>query len=161
VKNTYITSNKQKLDTLFNHIADLRKLNNPQLEAQWATYLTIRLSGFLETSIRHIFLSYCDQKAHPKIIKYIGGSLEASRSQNMKPDVILNLAGSFNKQWKEKLDLYLVDDGRKEAIESIINIRNSAAHGGASSITYSSVKEYYEKIWDVIIYLDNQCSNDT
>lgn len=157
MKNRNISASKQRLDVLFAYIRDLRTLNNSQLEAQWATYLCIRISGLLETSIRSIYVSYCDNKAHPNVTRYIGNSFEINRSQNMKPDTILSLAGSFSQEWRTDLEAYILDDGRKEAIESVINIRNSAAHGGTLSITYNNAKQYYEKIWSVIEFIDAQC----
>ena len=157
--NQNIIANKQKLDDLFDQMRELRKLSNNQIESQWATYLCIRISGLLETSIRSIYSSYCENKrTHPNIARYIGYSLDSSRSQNMKPETILNLANSFNPVWRGEIENYLADLGRKEAIESVINIRNSAAHGGNTTITFHNAKEYYEKIWQVIQFINTQCT---
>jgi hypothetical protein len=159
MKNRSILTNKQKLDNLFEFIKDIRELRNLELESQWATYLCIRVSGLLETSVRTIFRAYCGDKAHPYISRYIGYTFEANRAQSMKPETILGLVGSFNINWRDDLENYLAVDGRKEAIESVINIRNSASHGGSSSVSYVNVKQYYEKIWDIIQFIDLQCQN--
>jgi len=152
-----ISASKNKLDDLFTYIKELRKLNNFELESQWATYLCIRVSGFLETSIRSIYIEYCSDKSHPNISKYVASNLESNRSQNMKPENILSLAMAFNEDWKRKLEIYMSEDGRKEAIESVINIRNSAAHGGNMSVSYARVDDYYEKIWEVIQFIIELC----
>jgi hypothetical protein len=152
-----ILASRRKLDDLFDYIKELRKLNNFELEAQWATYLCIRVSGFLETSIRAIYIEYCSNKSHPNISKYVAANLESNRSQNMRPENILSLALSFNEDWKRKLETYILEDGRKEAIESVINIRNSAAHGGTMSVSYVNVNNYYKKILDVIEFITELC----
>jgi hypothetical protein len=158
MKRSYIVANKQKLDTLFDHIKVLRSLQNFEIESQWATYLCIRVSGLLETSLRSLYLGYCDDKAHPYITKYVSYSLEGNRSQNMNPEKILLLVGAFNQKWRDELEMYMSENGRKEAIESVINVRNSAAHGGTQAVTYNNVKDYYTKIWEVIQFIEAQCS---
>jgi hypothetical protein len=157
MKNRSVYSNKQKLDSLFEHMKVISTLNNAQIESQWATYLCIRVSGLLETSIQSIYTSYCENKAHPNIIKYVLSVFKARRSQNMKPETLLNLAGAFNEHWRIELESYLLEEGRKDAIESIVNLRNNAAHGGTQSTTYSYAKDYYKKVWEVIVFIDNQC----
>jgi len=157
MKNRSVTTNKQKLDQLFKDVDALRQLNDQRIEAQWATYLCIRVSGFLETSLQSIYLEYCQDKAHPNLVRYIGGSFNGSRSHNMKQEKILALAGAFSKEWRSELEKYIMDDGRKAAIDSIINLRNKAAHGDVQTITYHRIREYYDKIWDVIQFIDTQC----
>lgn len=159
MKTQYIISNKHKLDDLFEQFNELRTLNNAQIESQWAVYLCIRVSGLLETCIRSIYISYCEGKAHANISKYVGHSFDGNRSQNMKPDNILKLAGAFSLEWRDELENFISDEGRKEALESVINIRNTAAHGGTTSISYNNVKGYYKKIWEIIEFIDQQCKN--
>lgn len=157
MKNQQVTTNKQKLDTLFDHFKELSKLNNSQIDSQWSIYLCIRVSGFLETSLNSIYIAYCQDKAHSNISKYIQYSFEGKRSQNMKPEVILQLAGAFSPTWRSELEQYL-DDERRAALESVVNIRNSAAHGGTMSVSYNNIKDYYKKIWEVIQFIDQQVS---
>ena len=157
MRNQRVVTHKKKLDALFDYIKELRGLNNLQIESQWAIYLCIRVSGFLEVSIRSIYVNYCQDKSHPNITRYIGDSFQGRRSQNMKPKNILDIAGSFNPEWENELSNYISNCGRKEAIESVINIRNSASHGGDQGVTYTNAKDYYEKIWDVIKFIEAQC----
>ena len=157
MNNHTITTNRQKLDALFDSIEIIRSLNSPQIEAQWAVYLCIRLSGLLETSVRSIYVSYCEGKSHPNIARHIGNNLNGSRSKNMNPENILSLVGSFNSEWRVKLDEFISENGRKDAIESVINIRNNVSHGGNQVVTYSRAKEYYGKIWETIEFMEMQC----
>lgn len=148
---------KQQLDHLFNYIENIQTLKLGELEAQWALYLCIRVSGLLETSVRDIFIHYCEGKAHPHIIRYVNTIINNSRSQNMKAEVIIKLAGSFSDQWRKDLQEFLENEGRKEAVDSVINIRNTASHGGKATITYRVIKGYYASIWEVIEFIENQC----
>jgi hypothetical protein len=123
--NLDIIREKSKLDALFDNIKDLRKLNNYQIEAQWAVYLCIRVSGLLEASIRSIYVSYCEDKSHPHVAKYIAASFKSSRSKNMDPDTLLQLAGSFNPAWRIDLENFILENGRKEAIESVVSLSST------------------------------------
>lgn len=51
------------------------------------------------------------------------------------------------------------ENGRKEAINSIMAHRNQIAHGKGNNVnvTMSQMKDYIEKAVEVIIYIEKQC----
>jgi hypothetical protein len=56
----------------------------------------------------------------------------------------------------KRIGCFLEDDGRKEALNQVVTTRNSIAHGGDGSITYSTIKRYYAKILEIIEFIEQQ-----
>ncbi len=48
-------------------------------------------------------------------------------------------------------------DELKDAIDSIVSLRNRIAHGESVGITYIRILEYYQRANRVIDFLINQC----
>ena len=57
------------------------------------------------------------------------------------------------------MEEFLNSDGeiRKNAIDSIMNVRNQIAHGGTTGITVHRVREYLERSVEVIEFIEDQC----
>ncbi|GEM_PF-6904316 len=77
----------------------------------------------------------------------------------MKQEDLLQLMGSFNSQWHQTLKDFLAIDGRGDALNSIVNLRNSIAHGGTLSSSLVNVREYYGKIVAIIDYIEDNFTN--
>ena len=58
---------------------------------------------------------------------------------------------------RDRLDLVLVDEF-KDAVDSIVSLRNAIAHGGAAGITYSRIKGYYALVQRVIDEIADLCA---
>jgi hypothetical protein len=52
--------------------------------------------------------------------------------------------------------MFLVDE-RKDAVDSVVSLRNSIAHGQSVGITYIRVLRYYEQIQKVIDHVADLC----
>jgi len=52
--------------------------------------------------------------------------------------------------------MYIDQDGRKEAINSIIKNRHHIAHGRDSNVTVGTVRGYFDKIIEVIEFIEDQ-----
>jgi hypothetical protein len=154
MKNREISSNKQKLDYLFEKVTAFS--GDTYLQSHWARYLCISVSGFLETSVRIIYREYAKKsKAPPEVANFVEEKLKNFQNPNM--DKILQLTGGFSKEWASELRLQ-TDGELKAAVESISNNRNQIAHGGSVAISYSHIKSYYERAIKVIELIENQCS---
>lgn len=134
---------KQKLDYIF----DLsRKLPDEPMEirSHWARYLCIQLSGFLEISVRIILTQYIVANSSPKIQRYVLGKIKGF--QNPKSARILELVGSFDKSWRERLERGDLERSRQD-IDSLVTNRNQIAHGDDTpGLRLSRVQEWYPNI---------------
>lgn len=155
MKNIEVQRAKQKLDNLFGKIGKLPP-DDLELQAHWARYLCILVSGFLENSVRAIYAEYAKKVASPNVANFVGRKLEDL--QNPKMEKILQLTGAFSLEWESKLRKD-TEGELKDAIDSIVNNRNNISHGQDVGITYTRIKDYYEKAIKVINMIENQCNN--
>jgi hypothetical protein len=147
-----VTSSKQRLDDLFKKISALPA--DGELLAHWARYLCVLVSGFIDTSVSEIYIEYASKQASPSIRNYVESRLLSLQNLNMQK--IISLAGIFNSTWAEELT-QSTNGERKDAIDSILNNRNKIAHGKYSGITYTSIRDWYDKAVEVIELIDKQC----
>lgn len=112
---------------------------NEDVRDHLSRYLCILVSGYLETSIREMLLSYTDGKCHPRIRNFVEDKLKYF--QNPRSDRIEALLRSF--------DINFVESAKREiqredieAIDSIIARRNQIAHGSPAGISLGTLKDY-------------------
>lgn len=155
MKNNEVIRAKQKLDKVFAKIDQLPK-EDIELQAHWAKYLCILVSGFLENSVRSIYSEYAKKVSKStKLTNFVESKLKDL--QNPKMEKILQLTGSFSREWQSNLEK-ATEGELKDAINSIVANRNNIAHGEDSRITYARIKDYYEKAIKVINMIENQCN---
>jgi hypothetical protein len=130
----------QELDALFT-----RARAQPDLEVQsdYARFLVIRICGLVEQVITEIVLAYSQSHAHPAIVSHVDWRMNGF--QNPKFDRILRLAESFQPAWKSVLKANVTIEER-EALGSIVDQRNSIAHGQQSTMSLGQVGQYYAQI---------------
>jgi RiboL-PSP-HEPN len=153
MKNEDVFRYKQQLDDLFIKISILPE--DSEIRSHWARYLCIRVSGFLEVSVRSIYSQYAKDKSAPFVANYIEKQL--SNFQNPNMEKILNIVRSFNPLWAESLGRS-VEGEIKDAIDSIVAVRHKVAHGDNVGITYVKIKKYYEITIKLVELLEKQCN---
>lgn len=73
----------------------------------------------------------------------------------MKAEKIVVIVGYFDSKWASDVSSFMNDEGRKEAINSIVAQRHLIAHGKDSTMSFVSLKGYYKKLIEVFDYLLN------
>jgi hypothetical protein len=124
-------------------------IEEDQLEARadFARYLCVLLSGFLEKAIAELLLEHARQRSSDNVQRYVGVSLQ--RFQNPSVGNIVSLFERFNEDWKDDLKDFLVDE-RAAAIGSVVKERHRIAHGESSDISYVRIDRYREQV-DLVI----------
>lgn len=140
---------RDRLNSAFERIESIDE-DALEARADFAKYLCVRVSGFLETSISRILMEYAGVQAGPKVARYISRDLE--RFQNAKKDKILTLFGQFDDAWRANLETYLVDE-KSDAIGTIVANRHKIAHGEDSTLTYVRVKEHWAVVQQVVDHI--------
>ncbi len=143
---------KQRLDNLFKQISAFSE--NIELQSQWARYLCVLTSGFLETSICAIYNRLAGQSASPYVANFVKSQLGGF--QNPKMGKILELTGAFNPQWANELET-ATEGELKDAVDSIVANKNHIAHGRDVGITYTRIKNYYEEAIKVVDLIEKLC----
>lgn len=127
------------------------------LQGHWGRYTCILVAGFLENSLQIIYSDFASQSSSEQVARYVSARLRGVRNPNAAR--FAQVAGQFNPGWQEELEEFLSGDGeiRKNAIDSIMSVRNQIAHGGTTGITVQRVREYLERSVEVIEFIEDQC----
>lgn len=144
---------KQRLDNLFGQISVFS--GNPELQSQWARYLCVLVSGFLEISICAIYGEFARRTASPYVANFV--KYELGSFQNPKMGKILDLTRAFNPQWANQLEA-ATEGELKDAVDSVVANKNQIAHGRDVGITYARIKGYYEDVIQVVNLIEGMCS---
>jgi len=141
-----IERSRSRLNATFQRIDSIQE---DQLEARadFARYLCVLLSGFLEKAIAELLLHHIRQHSGVAIQRYMRIALE--RFQNPSVGRITFLFEKFSQEWGDDLRAFLVDE-RAAAIGSVVKERNRIAHGENSDISYVRVERYRQQI-DVVV----------
>lgn len=111
-----------------------------ELQSDFARYLCVLVSGFLENAITALILDFAQRRSSIEISAFVQDKLDYWTSPNTKK--ISSLLGSFSADWRAQAEEFLVDE-RKAAVNSLVALRHKIAHGESVSTSLSQVKEYY------------------
>ena len=156
MNNREVARQKQRLDSLFQSTQGASS-NDLTLQSHWARYLCILVAGFLENALKEIYSEYIKSKASKPIVDYAVHHLMSL--QNPKAQRFLDLAGSFQREWRKELEEFISEKGRKDAIDSIMKNRHEIAHGKDTGITIARIKTYFDLSIEVVEFIESQCQN--
>lgn len=126
-----------------------------EMQSHWAKYLCVLVAGFIENALAELYGDFCRRAASPSVANFAVRTLR--RIQNPKTKAFLDLSAAFSRSWAEPLEAFIEEDGRKEAINSIMANRHLIAHGKDSNITVARVSEYFRKATAVLDFIEQQC----
>lgn len=107
-----------------------------ELQSDMARYLCVLVSGYIEQAIIELLMEHTRQRAHPSVLKHVEQRLR--RFANPKVQRIYDLVGSFDGDWRANLESFIVDE-RRDALNSVVDLKNTIAHGQSVNVTLSRV----------------------
>lgn len=137
---TLVVQKRQRLEKLYARIA---KVEDPELRADLARYACVRLSGWMEASIRHILSEHIAQRtASPTVQRYTTRSLRGFMTPST--DQVVPLLSTFDPTWETQLTSFLdKEDEVRAAVNSVVGMRHPIAHGGDNmGISYEILLGY-------------------
>lgn len=143
---------KQKLEATFKRASSL---SDAELLSDFARYLCVLVSGFLEQSVIELTLEHVRSHSHGSVLRHVDSRLRQWRTPNSKR--IIDLLGSFETAWRTDLEAYLVDE-YKAAVDSVVDLRNAIAHGRFAGITMATVHDYYTRVNKVVDHIADLCT---
>jgi hypothetical protein len=155
--NRELTRQLQRLQDLIKKANDACD-SNIELQAHWARYICVLCAGFLENAIKEVYTDFSHKKVSQPLANFVVSKLSPIR--NPKAQIFLDIAVAFNTTWRDELEVYLNDDGRGDAIDSIMVNRHLIAHGKHqnSNISLARIEEYLVKAVKVIDFIEQQCA---
>jgi hypothetical protein len=155
IRNQEISRQLQRLNSLIQR-TESASSGDIEIQAHWAKYLCVLCAGMLENALKEIYADFVKNAASEPVANYVVAVLQ--RIQNPKTNRFIETARSFKPTWGDSLTQFVDQNGRREAIDSIMNNRNQIAHGQSSGITLSRVKAYLKLAVEVLEYIENQCN---
>lgn len=152
--NRELTRQLQKLRALAKKAGD-SSLEDLELLAHWARYLCVLVAGFVENSLEGVLSEFVTASSSRTVARFANSRL--ANIQNPKAQRFIDVVGAFDSSWREELETFLAENGRKDAIDSIMSNRHLIAHGGNSGITLARVNQYLDKCVEVIDFIEGQC----
>jgi hypothetical protein len=147
-----IERQKQRLDATFMRATNLGA--DPELLSDFARYLCVLVSGFLEQATIEIALEHVRNQSAPSIQRFAERRIRSYT--NMNTERIVQLFGSFDADWQKDLEDNIVDE-YKAAIDSVVDLRHTVAHGGYAGITMTRVQNYYDRVKQVVEHVADLC----
>ena len=136
---------RTRLDAAFVRAPDAS--SDPELQSDFAKYLCVLVSGYLESALCAVLLSYSQQRSSPEVVSFVERQL--GPWTNPKSEKIIDLFGAFNQDWREDLTKFLVDQ-RKDGVNSLVALRHKIAHGESVGTSLSQIKSHYRVVNEVV-----------
>lgn len=121
-----------------------------EFQSDYAKYLCVLVSGFLENAIAALLLDYVERRSSPEVLSYVERQLDYWTNPNIEK--VVALLGAFNVEWRAKATDYLVD-ARKESVNSLVALRHKIAHGESVGTSLYQVRVHYKIIVEVLDFL--------
>ncbi len=151
MKNVRVVSHKQKLDSVFDKVNDLK--NDPELTAHLSRYLCVLVSGFVEASVRTLIADYATKRSAPEVAHYVGQRLKSFRNAKMNNiiDLVSDFGDDFRIEFKKS-----INDELKDAVDSVVDNRHQISHGVDVGIGLPAIRKYYESVVSVVEELEKR-----
>lgn len=149
-----LTRQLQKLESLLAR-SEAAAGAQMDLRAHWGRYLCVLTAGFVENAFAEVYSQYAKSSASPSVAGFTEAVL--FRVRNPKASKFIETAEAFNPAWKDGLEAFLADSGRKDALDGVMANRHLIAHGQDSGVTAGRVKEYLARCVEVVDYIEKQC----
>ncbi|GAA2170524.1 MULTISPECIES: MAE_28990/MAE_18760 family HEPN-like nuclease [Glycomyces] len=146
-----------EIQALRGRVEELEARCNPKLigddevYADLTAYLVIRISGYLEQSVRIILVEYCDKYSHKMANSFVNSHL--SRMPNLNASALINLIQKFDVSISSDLERMISEDERRGRLNALVSIRNNLAHGLSSSVSPRQAAEYRILVEEIIDWL--------
>ena len=154
MRNQELSRQIQQLNSLITR-ANQASAGDIEMQAHWAKYVCVLSAGLSENALVELYTDYARSAASESVAAYVRASI--SKTQNPKTSKYVQTASTFKKEWGEELSKFADEEGRKEALDSIMSNRHLIAHGKRSDISMARVKEYLRKSIELIEFVEEQC----
>ncbi|MGB3479948.1 MAG: HEPN domain-containing protein [bacterium] len=151
MKSTAVEQLLHSVDTAINNIQSLSNIS--ALEKSYLTgYLIVFISGVYEEAIETIINEKIAYLNAPYVSQYVQKTID-QWFRNPCCKNITQLLGKFNDSWKEQFKK--LPNQSRTALDSIVNNKNSLAHGSPISVTFQDAVKYFNDSRTIIEVLDD------
>ena len=120
-------------------------------------YAIIKACGTMEVAFKTIITDYCSNRSKKQVKEFLTKKIR-DNSMNPSYNNILRTLGDFDdawkKQFKDNVNAHIQKDIIFTSIDSLVDARNSFAHGGNPSLSINDTITYYLHFRKAIELLD-------
>lgn len=145
---------KKRLDNLFDKVS---KIDDIEMQAEWAKYLCVLTSGYIENSVRIILSDFANDRSHDFVSNYVSNQLRYFN--NPKAGKIEKATRGFSPKWSDHISAKMEGE-IKESLNSIVVFRHQIAHGRDVNLSFVRMKNLYLQAAHVIDILYDLCDDD-
>lgn len=150
-----IMQHQTRLDNLFQQGSQIQ---NMAQQGEWARYLCVLSSGYVENAIRILLEDFISRNSSTKIQRYTEPII--SNLTNCKHGKIVKVLEQFDVNWARTFTSEIdakshIPNEIKDAIDSLVQNRHDVAHGKNTGIGLARVTTYYSKAKIVVNVLES------
>ena len=120
-------------------------------------YAIIKACGTIERALKTLVADHAESKQSQQVKNFLQNKVRES-SMNPNENNIGQLLRSFDQAWatdfNEKLKLIADRERKKQSLKSLVEARNTFAHGGNPVTTIGQVKIYFCDCRDIMTLVD-------
>jgi hypothetical protein len=144
---------KALLNQIDQAVIDIQSFPNSSAleQSYFAKFLVVFICGIYEEAIETIINEWIARFNSVQISKFISSSLQYTFS-NPNTDNIERMLKRFDDSWRKQI--VQLPSQAKTSLNSMVNDKNSLAHGGSCNITLNDVVRFYQDSKVVIETID-------
>lgn len=155
-----IVEQQVKLQRLYDNAEELHRQDDvdDETKSAFVSYLCLRTSGYLETSIMTIIRQYAEDQTRrdfPYIANFVSDQLDFTF--NPWPSEILKLLGRFNVDWKDSIREEIREQ-ISEPLEALVRNRNRIAHGEDVNLSLVDVRRSFDHAAALVELVYTECN---
>lgn len=140
-----VARQRRQLDTTFARARDLHA--DVELLSDFARYLCVLVSGYVEQTTIELLIEYARTHSDPRIQRHVERGVR--QVTNLNSQRLIDVVGTMDPAWRSELEDFIVDE-YKDALDGIVALRNSVAHGRYVGVTLSRATAYYTRVKKII-----------
>jgi hypothetical protein len=144
---------KQRLDATFKRIDGVD--SDLELRSDFARYLCVLVSGYLERAVAELLLEHARRFGGPSLQRFVERNTRGFTNANSQR--VQDILGRFDPDWQRTIGAFLVDES-KDAVDSVVNLRNKIAHGESVGVTYQTIADYYKRVQRLVDNVADLCA---
>lgn len=123
------------------------------------SYSVIKACGTIEIVFKQMIYDYLASGANDEAKAFLNKSI-IEASFNPSPGQIYRLLEKINVAWKQDFERSISGTNQKGQLKSLVELRNSFAHGSVITASMNDIKNYYDAgIW-ILGKLDETINTD-
>lgn len=121
------------------------------------SYAVIKACGTMEVAFKTIITDYCSKRSKKQVKEFLTNKVK-DNSMNPSYSNILRTLSDFDEEWKDKfkdsINSHIQKNSILTSMQSLVDARNSFAHGGNHNLTINDTITYYLSFRIAIEILD-------